>query len=43
MKKTWKSPNLVNLGVENTNYGTSITKKPDATITVGKFTFYSFS
>lgn len=43
VKKSWKAPKVSNLGVDKTMHGTTVTKKPDGSITVGQFTFFSFS
>lgn len=42
-KKQWVTPEAKKLAVENTEYGTKVTNKIDATYQAGKFTFYSFS
>ncbi|WP_278246805.1 hypothetical protein [Clostridium akagii] len=42
-KQQWVEPKINELGVENTEYGTKVTSKSDATYQQGKFTFYSFS
>lgn len=41
-KKEWVIPEINELGIENTEYGTTITDKVDATYNDGKHTFYSF-
>ncbi|TYP69138.1 paeninodin family lasso peptide [Paenibacillus methanolicus] len=43
MKKTWEKPEVKSLEVAMTEYGSELKKNPDAVITVGKYTFYSFS
>jgi hypothetical protein len=42
-KKSWNAPEILELGVENTEYGNSITNNIDATYNDGKHTFWSFS
>lgn len=43
IKKVWEKPEVKELKVSGTEYGTKITPKVDATWTDGTHIFYSFS
>lgn len=43
MKKPWRKPEVKELNISETAYGTSITPHVDATYSDGTHTFYSFS
>lgn len=42
-KKIWNAPQVIKLGVENTEHGTSMTPKIDGTIYDGNVKYWSFS
>ncbi|MDD3225751.1 MAG: hypothetical protein PHX70_13815 [Clostridium sp.] len=42
-KKQWVDPEVNELGVENTEYGTKITTKVDASFQQTGYDFYSFN
>lgn len=43
MKKVWEKPELKELKVSSTEYGTALKSVPDASYNDGKHTWYSFS